>query len=167
MDLETSLIEQLAATNAGEPWYGTSRAALLAGLTAEQAAEHSVPGVHSIWEEVLHMTSWTNEVCRRLAGHVPGTPHEGDWPQVGPVSEVNWRAALDALDAAHARLLDAVRSVPPHRWTEPLARSQSGAQSGSISVAGLVVGLAQHDAYHTGQVALLRKAAGIRVGRTD
>jgi uncharacterized damage-inducible protein DinB len=165
MELETSLIEQLAATNAGEPWYGTSRSALLAGLSAEQAAEHSVPGVHSIWEEVLHMTAWTNEVCRRLEGHVPGEPHEGDWPAVTTVSEMEWRAALDALDAAHARVLEAVRALPPHRWTEPL--SQPRGAPGAISVAGLVVGLAQHDAYHTGQVALLRKAAGIRVGRTD
>ena len=167
MDLEISLIEQLAATNAGQPWYGTSRSILLAGLSAEQAAEHSVPGVHSIWEEVLHMTSWTNEVRRRLDGQMPATPVEGDWPAVEHVSEIEWRAALDALDAAHARLLEAVRALPPGRWTEPVAQPQGDTPSGSITVAGLVVGLAQHDAYHTGQVALLRKAAGIRIGRTD
>jgi uncharacterized damage-inducible protein DinB len=167
MDLETSLIEQIAATNAGEPWYGTSRSALLAGLSAAQAADHSVPGVHSIWEEVLHMTSWTNEVCRRLAGHVPGAPREGDWPAVTHVSEENWRQALDELDAAHARLLETVRALPPHRWSEAVAQPHGNTPGDSISVAGLVVGLAQHDAYHTGQVALLRKAAGIRVGRTD
>src|SRR5688572_31173375 len=118
MVLETSLIEQLAATNAGEPWYGTSRSRLLAGLSAEQAAGRFVPGVHSIWEEVLHMTSWTNEVCRRLAGHAPGEPHEGDWPAVANVSEMEWRAALDALDAAHARVVEAVRGLAPHRRTE-------------------------------------------------
>jgi uncharacterized damage-inducible protein DinB len=167
MDLQTSLIEQLAATNAGEPWYGTSRSALLAGLSAQQAAEHSVPGVHSIWEEVLHMTAWTNEVRRRLGGESAGTPIEGDWPAVGHVSEMEWRAALDALDAAHARLLEAVRTLPPHRWSEPVAQPPGDTPSGNISVTGLIVGLAQHDAYHTGQVALLRKAAGIRVGRTD
>ena len=98
---------------------------------------------------------------------MPATPVEGDWPPVAHVSEMEWRAALDALDAAHARLLEAVRALPPGRWTEPVAQPQGDTPSGSISVAGLVVGLAQHDAYHTGQVALLRKAAGIRVGRTD
>ena len=113
------------------------------------------------------MTSWTNEVHRRLDGHAPGTPQEGDWPAVEHVSEMAWRAALDALDAAHARLLVAVRTLPPGRWAEAVAQPQGDTPSGSISIAGLVVGLAQHDAYHTGQVALLRKAAGIRVGRTD
>jgi len=164
MDLETSLVEQLAATNAGEPWYGTSRSTLLAGLSAEQAARHAVPHVHSIWEEVLHMTSWTNEVRRRLDGQVPASPVEGDWPAVEHVSEMEWRAALDALDAAHARVLDTLRGLPPGRWTQPVAQPRGDTPSGSITVAGLVVGLAQHDAYHTGQVALLRKAAGIRVG---
>lgn len=167
MDLQTSLIDQLAATNAGEPWYGTSRATLLAGLSAEQAAGHSVPGVHSIWEEVLHMTSWTNEVRRRIDGQPPSTPLEGDWPAVAHVSEMTWRAALDALDAAHARLLDTVRALPPGRWAEPVTQPEGDSPSGTISVAAMLVGLAQHDAYHTGQVALLRKAAGIRVGRTD
>ena len=164
MDLETSLVEQLAATNAGEPWYGTSRSTLLAGLSAEQAARRLMPEIHSIWEEVLHMTSWTNEVRRRLDGHVPATPVEGDWPAVEHVSEIEWRQALDALDTAHARLLEAVRALPPGRWAQPVAQAHGDTPSGSITVAGLVVGLAQHDAYHTGQVALLRKAAGVPVG---
>ena len=123
MDLETSLIEQLAATNAGEPWYGTSRSALLAGLSAEQAAEHSVPGVHSIWEEVLHMTSWTNEVRRRLDGQMPATPVEGDWPAVAQESIHGGGCTTCGTGRPPKRSDAATTSAPwPAVWDTPIRR---------------------------------------------
>ena len=67
----TALIRQLAATHDGEPWYGSSRMSLLKGLRYTEAAAQPVPGGHSIWALVLHMTAWTNEVRRRVNGQPP------------------------------------------------------------------------------------------------
>ena len=158
--LHSSLIQQLEATDHGDPWYGSSRAALLNGLTAENAAAHPIPGGHSIWELVLHMTAWTNEVRRRVAGQPPAEPVEGDWPAVGAVSDVAWAAARSALSDANAHFITAVKALAASRWDEPIGPVRDPALGTGVSVAGTLVGLAQHDAYHTGQVALLRRAVG-------
>ena len=158
-DLQAALIQQFSATHDGDPWYGSSRAKLLAGLTPEQAAAHPVGGGHSIWELVLHMTAWTNEVGRRLERHPAAEPREGDWPTVPAISNEAWGSAQAALGAAHARLLATIAALPSTRWAEPVGRSSEPALGTGVSVAGMLVGLAQHDAYHAGQVALLRRAA--------
>ena len=62
------LIDQFKRAHDGDPWHGSPVKAILKGVTAEQAATPPPNGAHSIWELVLHMTAWTNEVRRRLAG---------------------------------------------------------------------------------------------------
>jgi hypothetical protein len=158
MNLETALLDQLAATHDGDPWYGPSRATLLKDVTPIQAASRSVPAGHSIWEIVLHMTSWTREVARRLEGVRPAVPQEGDWPVVGEISDTAWRRARADLDAAHGGLLAAIRTLPPSRWAEPVGASREPALGTGVSVSAMLIGLAQHDAYHAGQIALLRRS---------
>jgi|KBSSwiStaDraftv2_1062776.scaffolds.fasta_scaffold12182_4 uncharacterized damage-inducible protein DinB len=157
-DLRTSLLQQLAATHDGDPWYGPSRSGLLSGLTPDQALAHSVAGGHSIWELVLHMTAWTNEVRRRLGGQPAAEPVEGDWPAVGPVSAESWDRARAALAEAHAELLAAARALPPSRWDEPVGDTREPALGTGVTMGGMLIGFAQHDAYHTGQVAQMRRA---------
>ena len=51
-------------------------------LTAGDAIRTPVPGGHSIWELVLHMTGWALEVQARLDDAEAGEPAAGDWPSV-------------------------------------------------------------------------------------
>ena len=153
-----SLVGQIEATQVGEPWYGSSRARLLAGLTAEQAAAHPIAGARSIWELVLHMIAWTREVTRRIQGQPPAEPIEGDWPAVPAVTPQAWAAVQTDLAAAHAALLAAVAAMPDERWPQVVGESREPALGTGVDVAGMLVGLAQHDAYHTGQVVVVRRA---------
>ena len=66
------LAEQVEGALSGPAWHGASLEENLRGLTPEQAAARPVPGAHSIWELVLHITAWAGEVTRRLAGAEPG-----------------------------------------------------------------------------------------------
>ena len=155
------LIDQLIATHGGDPWYGTSRQKLLAGITAEQALAKPVPGGHSIWEHVLHMTSWTREVGRRIEGAEPAEPAEGDWPSPRGKTEREWEAAKAALAEAHRSLIEIIRRQSPERWGEPVGLTREPGLGTGVTVLAMVIGLAQHDAYHTGQIAMLRRAAGL------
>ena len=58
----------------GDPWHGPNVVALLDGVSARDAAAEVVPGAHSIWQLVLHMTGWTREVRARLEGEAAGEP---------------------------------------------------------------------------------------------
>ena len=74
-----SVLKQLNETHAGDPWYGSSRTRVLAGITAHDAAAHPIANGHSIWELVLHMTAWTRETTRRLGG-VIGDVNQAELP---------------------------------------------------------------------------------------
>ena len=159
-ELVESLLRQLTATHDGDPWYGSSRRKLLAGVTPVEARATPVPGAHSIWEQVLHMTSWTREVTRRLEGAAPAEPPEGDWPGPAGTTAQDWEEAQRALDRAHRELIAAIRRQPESRWSERVGLTREPALGTGITVMEMLIGLAQHDAYHTGQIATLRRAAG-------
>ena len=152
-----AVLDQLRRTHDGDPWYGSSRVRLLDGVSAVDAARRPVGAAHSIWELVLHMTAWTDEVRRRLAGGEPGTPEAGDWPAVGEVSDVAWARTKERLAAAHAALLADAERLSPHDLERPVGDGRDPALGTGVTRAGMLVGLAQHDAYHTGQLALIRR----------
>lgn len=158
MDSRASLVKQLESTQAGDPWYGSSRADLLAGLTQADAEAHPIPGAHSIWELVLHMAAWTREVTRRLAGGVPALPAEGDWPAVREISDAAWERAQADLADAHAEVVRVIRALSPEGWSRAVGDLREPALGTGVDVAGMIIGLAQHDAYHIGQIAVTRRA---------
>jgi uncharacterized damage-inducible protein DinB len=156
------LLHQIRQTHAGDPWYGPARTTLLDGISALDAGRHPIPGGHSIWELVLHMTSWTNEVRRRMAGANPQAPVEGDWPDVTNESEAAWAEARATLDRAHQALTSEIAELSDTALVRRVGDQRDPALGSGVSVGGLLVGIAQHDAYHIGQLAVLRRALGVR-----
>ncbi|HXV86206.1 MAG TPA: DinB family protein [Gemmatimonadales bacterium] len=155
--VETERIaDELDRIEHGQAWHGPAIQEALADLTAGQAAARAIPAAHSIWEIVLHMTAWANEVARRLAAGAHQLRGEEDWPRVGETDEASWSQAKAKLAEAHRRLRQAVREFPPGRVYEPVLAGDGLVRAESFYV--MLHGLAQHDAYHTGQISLLKKA---------
>ena len=152
-----ALLDQIRHTHAGDPWYGAPRTRFLGGLSAERAALRPVGSPHSIWELVLHMTSWTNEVRRRLGGAAPAMPAEGDWPAIAEPSEAAWSRAKDALAAAHAALVSDAERLTAQDLLRHVGEQRDAPLGAGLNQARMLVGLAQHDAYHIGQLALVRR----------
>ena len=139
-------------------WHGPSVTEVLADVSAAQAAGHPIPGAHSIWELVLHITGWRGEVVRRLEGAEPGTPPEGDWPRVQDTSEAAWADARRRLDDSYHQLAGAVLSFAERNLDDQVGRQPPDPALGTVgSYYVMLHGIAQHDAYHMGQVAILRK----------
>lgn len=153
------LLEELAHAWNGDPWHGSSAADILEGIDATTAAAHPIPGAHSIWELVLHMTGWVREAARRLEGNEPGEPECGDWPEPGDTSARAWKAAVADLGAAHDELRAVVASLEESTLTGLPAGVRNRALGTGVNAYRLLHGIAQHDAYHAGQIALLRKFA--------
>jgi uncharacterized damage-inducible protein DinB len=152
------IVDQLEREHAGDAWHGSPLQAVLEGIDATRAAARPIPGAHSIWELVLHMTGWKNETTRRLAGTVACMPVEGDWPDVGAPTEERWQAALTRLESAHDGLVAAVQALPDTRLYEPTNDTRSVPLGTGVSYYVLLHGIVQHDVYHAGQIALLKKA---------
>ena len=150
------IADQLDRQYEGAPWHGTSLKAILDGVSAANAASRPLANGHTIWELVLHITAWKNEARHRLAGRAAGEPQEGDWPAVGPTSDENWKEALERLDLAHRLLLSAVRNFPEANLPTPT--NDPRADGLAPTYYELLLGLIQHDVYHSGQIALLKKS---------
>ncbi len=151
------IIDQLEREHAGDPWHGSPLHAILDDVTAAQAAAKPLPGAHSIWELVRHMTGWKNEVRRRAGGAPAAEPEGGDWPEPGEPSEARWREAVAQLDEAHRALVAALRELPEPRLFEPTNDPRNRPLGAGVPYYVLLHGIVQHDVYHAGQIALLKK----------
>jgi len=138
----------------GDPWHGSSLQALLAGVDDEAAAARPVPGAHSIWEIVLHVTGWQQVIAGRVADPAQRTESAGDWPAPpdGGGREA-WQAALRALWASGEDLDEVVAGLPAERLGDPVAGSR-------YDVGSTLRGAIDHATYHAGQVALILRALG-------
>lgn len=152
------LADQLERTFAADPWYGPDTRSLLAGLTPEQAARRTVEHGHSIWEIVLHMTSWQEEVRERLNGKVPTLPQRGDWPAPAEATAEAWADAGRALESTLQELASAVRQLEPDELLAPVGDTKDRPLGTGVTCLDMLVGVLQHNAYHSGQIALLVKA---------
>jgi uncharacterized damage-inducible protein DinB len=151
------IADELSRAIGGDPWYGASVEAILRGVTTKTAAARPHAGVHSIWEILRHMTAWTAEVHRRLDGHPPGEPQDGDWPAPSGDDAAAWSQDVAALLDAHERLLKRVATVADAALHANPAEARDAPTGSGVSRYVLLHGLAQHHAYHAGQMALLKK----------
>jgi uncharacterized damage-inducible protein DinB len=146
----------------GESWHGPSLGDALTGIDAATALERPVAGGHTIWELTHHLAGWSREVARRLRGAAPGWPPEGDFPSPGSIpstpDDAAWARLRDELAAARTDVLDALAAFPEERLGERMLPTPGTDPSARPSFAGMVIGLAEHNAYHGGQIVLLRRA---------
>lgn len=139
----------------GEAWHGPSVMALLDGVTAQQAAAHPIPGAHSIWELTLHIAAWERACLRRLQGDPAQLTDAEDWQPIDDTSEAAWEVTKQLLVDNHNELLTAMASVDEQRLNEPIIKDANTPYS---SVYVTLHGGVQHDLYHAGQIAMLKKA---------
>ena len=70
----------------------------------------------------------------------------------------SWSEALKRLDAAHNRLIEAIRQMPEDRLFEATNDPRDRPLGTGVSYYVLLHGIVQHDVYHSGQIAILKKA---------
>jgi uncharacterized damage-inducible protein DinB len=146
----------------GKPWHGPSLQSALEGIDVAAAAAHPLEGAHSIWEIVLHLIGWTREVANRLEGNEPRPPALGDWPETGPVDEGRWGAARADLFFSHQDFIAALRRFPAPRLSERVGFERDAPLGTGVSYREMILGALQHDAYHAGQIGLLKKSSRAR-----
>jgi len=143
-------------------WHGgPTPVGALRGVSAEQAAWIPAPGRKSVWQLTLHIAYWKYAVRRRLEGgavgseagraaRFPRTP--ANWPRVpAAADERAWHADVALLKAEHERLVATIAAVATGRYSKALPGGKRW------TVGELILGIAQHDAYHTGQLQMLKR----------
>ncbi len=145
------IADQLARAYSGKAWHGPSLRTVLRGLTAAQATQRPIPNAHTIWELVLHISAWDRVVCERIqGGKTTKLPKEENFPSVTDTSEAAWKNTLKELEKQHRALEAAMLKFPAAKLDRNL---KGGDYTYYITMHGAV----QHDLYHAGQIAILKK----------
>ena len=148
------LVDQLEQAVEGHPWHGDPVVSVIARASYAAANVRPEAVSHSIRDIVRHMTAWTTEVHRRMNGEVAAEPPGGDWPAPQGEGERAWAGEIDALRAAHRALVADLRKLTDEDLARPI-RDDRHPRGEGVTRYDLLHGLAQHHAYHSGQIAIL------------
>jgi len=147
------IADELRRAFDGEAWHGDPLFEILQGVTAAQAAARPIKNAHSIWELMLHIAAWDRAVRTRMTGVALALSDEENFPPVTDTSEQAWQKALAHARRVHEELVDAVAKFP----AESFSKQVPGKQGAHYNFSFMLHGVAQHEAYHAGQIALLKK----------
>jgi uncharacterized damage-inducible protein DinB len=134
----------------GDAWHGTPLRQLLSDVSAAQAHARPIPESHTIAEIVSHLAYWKKAVCERMAGALVLPTHDEQWPAIRD-GEAGWREALSLLETRHQQLMEALAQLNDEQLSNPVAGKD-------YDVYILLHGVLQHELYHAGQIALLKRA---------
>ena len=125
-------------------WYGADLRTATEGLPAAVAFARPAAGRHNVAEIALHHAYWATQLAAKLTGTAPSKfPLEGeDWFDLDDESRLSWSTVRGTLDAAQARLSEAVQSP-----TSPLSEAERF---------DIAIGITGHAAYHAGQIQLVK-----------
>ena len=141
------IVRILEKTFDKQPWYGSSIMSILSDVSEERASR-KMGTSHSIIELILHMTAWRQFATHRLTGDNSfEISEEMNFPPASTLSE-----AIRQLKESQELLLQAAKKFPDERLGELVP-----SKTQRYTYYTLLHGIAHHDIYHLGQIALLKK----------
>jgi uncharacterized damage-inducible protein DinB len=146
------IADQLRRAFEGDAWHGPSLLELLEDVDAATAAAKPLPDAHSIWELVLHIAAWDRAGLRRLEGEKAKLKEKANFPPVpeSPTEDA-WRKAVAAVTQTHQTLVETVGGLKKKRLRDQVPGKP-------YDFCHMFHGIAQHELYHAGQIAILKKA---------
>src|SRR5215475_304911 len=145
------IVEELKLSFEGEPWHGPSLMEILDGMNAKTAASHPVDGAHSIWELVLHIAAWEKAIRTRIVEkRALQLSDEENFPRISDASEAAWHQAIETLQQNHRDLIATVSGMSEAQMSQQVPGKP-------YDIRFMLHGAAQHAAYHSGQISLLKK----------
>lgn len=145
------IADQLRRAFDGGAWHGPALIELLEDVDAATAAAKPLPKVHSIWELVLHIAVWDGAALRRLSGEKCQPTGLANFPVVSTPTEGGWRKAVAETRRTHDALVKTVATLPDSRLADRVPGKR-------YAFYHMLHGVAQHELYHAGQIAILKKA---------
>lgn len=144
--------DQLRRAFEGQAWHGDSLMELLNSVAAGQAAARPLKDVHSIWEIVLHIAFWEEVSRRRAEGDEAPVENLADgWVSPIDTSDPAWQQTLEKLRQTNEALCQTIAKLDDERLKESAAGQP-------YSIYFMLHGVIQHNLYHAGQIAVLKKA---------
>jgi len=151
MNESARLADQLRRAFYGSAWHGPAVMELLKDVDAATAAAKPMRDVHSIWELLLHIEAWDGAGVSRLGGKKTQLTGKKNFPPMPQPTDSTWREAVAAAKQTHDTLVETVAALPVKRLRDRVPGKR-------YDFYHMLHGIAQHELYHAGQIAILKKA---------
>lgn len=153
MNKETqSIITNLEKTLTGEPWFGRAVYKLLAEIDDTKVFAKPNGTEHSLIELLYHTITWAAFTLANLENKSPGelkAIEENDWRTIDQKKH-SWKKGLKELKSIHKKIIDLLNKKEDSFLKEMVPNRQ-------YNVRFMLNGLIQHNIYHAGQFAYLKK----------
>lgn len=127
----------------------------LRGITAEDAKKQPIKNERSIWDHLYHIVFWHEITLKAIEGEeldwktIEGT----DWlPKDAKLTENTWKQLVENFSDHLDKLKEIAENADFNRLIKGFGNTPLGR--------GIIIEF-QHNAYHIGQIILLRKILGI------
>jgi|SRR6185436_15236648 len=133
----------------GSPWLDVNIMDTLKDISASKAAGKT--GNHnSIWQIVNHMIAWREANLKRVKDEVLPAPDNNFIEEIKDTSEEAWKATLKKLERSQHNILSFLESADDSVLEKIYIPN-------NLTYYEHLQGILQHDAYHLGQIVLLKK----------
>lgn len=154
MNSQVTRIEKLYTDlHHGDSWIGTNFKDALHGITATIAAAKPFENCNSIWQLVSHVIYWRTKVTNRIHGNNNPPPFI-DFRLPEEMDEDNWKRTIHDFESAYHQLRNAIHTFKDEHLDKPSPKEGQ-------TYYQLMIGCLEHDAYHLGQIILLKKVCGL------
>ena len=133
----------------GDSWLGENFKTALHGVDANLAQKNIYTGRNSIWQLVSHIIYWRTKVTNRIEGNNNPPPFI-DFRLPETLTEETWKQTLHDFEATYHLLRNAIHNFKSENLDKPSPKEGQ-------TFYQLIMGCLQHDAYHLGQLVLLKK----------
>ena len=133
----------------GDSWIGTNFKEAYHGVNAKIAAGYIQPGTNSIWGLTAHIIYWRSIVVKRLSGSNDLIPYP-DFHLPKEMTPEKWKQTMIDFEATYHRLKNSIHLLKDEQLDLPSPKEGQ-------TYYQLIQGCLQHDAYHLGQIVLIKK----------
>ena len=143
------IVKLFEALQHGDCWIGNNFKETLHGVDAVRAAHIISAEGNSIWHLTVHIIFWRTTVVNRLMGSGNPPPFK-DMLLPDILNERSWKQTLHDFETSYHLLYNAIINLNDDQLDKPTVRKDQ-------TFYELIMGCLQHDAYHLGQMMLLKK----------
>ncbi|GAA4807445.1 DinB family protein [Olivibacter ginsenosidimutans] len=149
--LKTQLLDRFTKSGAHADLFDA-----LHGISWEQAGEIDEHFPYNIWQLAEHIRIAQYDILEFCNNTTYTSPHwpSGYWPkQASPKDSQEWKKTIDSIRADHRAFAELLKQED----LDILKRFDHGAGQSFFNEALLII---DHNAYHVGQIVLIRKLKG-------
>ena len=157
MNKETQyIIKSFESILSGQPWFGRAVYEILGEVDEAKVGTRPNGTEHSMLDLIWHMNTWAEFVLGSLENRTVDKMKEieaNDWRTIDPKIHT-WQKGVEQLKATHSKIIELLGQKVDDNFLSEIVPTRK------FNYRFMLNGLVQHNIYHLGQVAYIKKMLG-------